>query len=314
MRKFLIDTDTGSDDAVALMMALLSEDVEILGITTVCGNVPLDLATKNALMTTEICNSSVQIFEGASKPLFRDLVTAVNVHGNDGMGDCNLINPTKKKTTKHAVDFILEAIKSNPHQIEIVALGPVTNIALAILKEPETMKKVKRIWSMGTSGFGPGNTTPVAEFNVYVDAESYSILLNSKIPLTIIGFDLCIGESALQREDMEYLKSKGSIGKFAVDCNLALLNYNLKRSGEYIIDLPDAVAMGVALWDDIVLDKKEVYCYCCTKEEAAYGQVIIYDRNDVLAIDLDIPGNNATVIKSIDTQLFKQRMIKVLSK
>ncbi len=313
MRKFIIDTDTGSDDAVALMMALLCDDVEVLGITTVCGNVPLNLATKNALMTAEICNSDIQIFEGASKPLFRDLVTAVNVHGNDGMGDCNLINPTKKQSTGHAVDFILETIKSNPNQIEIIALGPVTNIALAILKEPETMKKIKRIWSMGTGGFGPGNTTPVAEFNVYVDAESYSILLNSKIPLTIIGFDLCLGDSALQKEDMEYLKSKGAIGKFAVDCNLGLLNYNFKKSGGYFVDLPDAVAMGVALWDDIVLEKKETYCYCCTKEEPSYGQVIIFDRNVVLAIDTNIPTDNATVIKSIDRQLFKQRMIEVLS-
>lgn len=112
---------------------------------------------------------------------------------------------------------------------------------------------------------------------------------------------------------MEYLKSKGAIGKFAVDCNLGLLNYNLKKSGGYFIDLPDAVAMGVALWDDIVLEKKESYCYCCTKEEPSYGQVIIFDRNLVLAIDTDIPEDNATVIKSIDTQLFKKKMIDILS-
>lgn len=182
LRKLIIDTDTGSDDAVALMMALLSDNIEVIGITTVCGNVPLDLATKNALMTSEICNSQVPIFAGADKPLFRNLVTAVNVHGNDGMGDCDLIHPTTKPANGHAVDFILETVKSNPDQIEIVALGPVTNIALAILKEPETMKKVKHIWSMSTGGFGPGNTTPVAEFNVFVDAESFSALLNSEIP------------------------------------------------------------------------------------------------------------------------------------
>lgn len=273
-------------------------------------------ATKNALMTIEIAGGqNPPVYIGASKPIMRDLVTAVNVHGEDGMGDSNLIHPTKIPEKKHAVDAILEIVESNPGDIEIVTLGPVINIALAILKSPETMKNVKRIYSMGTTGFGYGNTTPVAEFNVYADAESYSILLNSGIPLTIIGFDLCQKEAALNRNDIELLLSSGKReAEFSVKCNNTLLQYNLQKNNKYMIDLPDAVAMGVALWNDIVLEDKLCYCYACTKEELAYGQVIIYDGRK-LAISEGYAGYtpNAVVCTKIDNAIFKEKLINILT-
>lgn len=315
MRKIIIDTDTGSDDAVALIMALKSREVKVEAITTVCGNVPLELATKNALMTIEIANGQKPpLYIGAAKPLIRNLVTATNVHGEDGMGDWNLINPTLKAESMHAVDAILEIIENNPNEIEIVTIGPVTNIALCILKAPEIMKKVKHIYSMGTSGFGPGNTTPVAEFNVYADAEAYSILLNAGVPLTIIGFDICLGNAALNKSDIDFLLSsdkKEAI--FSIKCNQALIEFNLQRFNEYIIDLPDAVAMAVALWKDILLESKVCYCYTCTIEEAAYGQVIINDGSK-LAISDGFAGHtpNATICKNINTALFKERLLDLL--
>ncbi|SHE37288.1 purine nucleosidase [Seinonella peptonophila] len=315
MRKIIIDTDTGSDDAVALIMALKSTKVDVLAITTVCGNVPLDLATKNALMTVEITNAQKPpIYRGAAKPLMRDLVTATNVHGEDGMGDCDLINPTILPETKHAVDAILDIIANNPGEIEIVTIGPVTNIALAILKAPEIMKKVKHIYSMGTSGFGPGNTTPVAEFNVYVDAEAYRIMLNSGIPITIIGFDLCLGDAALNKDDIDVLLASGKKeAEFSVKCNRSLLEYNLQRNNEHIVDLPDAVAMGILLWDDIVLEDKLCYCYVCTTEEATYGQVIINDGSKLAISDgFGRNSSNATICKTIDNQLFKERLLELL--
>lgn len=315
MRRIIIDTDCGSDDAVALIMALKSSDIKVEAITTVCGNVPLELAAKNALMTIEITGGQKpHLYAGAAKPLFRNLVTAVNVHGEDGMGDCNLINPAIDAESKHAVDAILEIVENNPGEIEIVTIGPVTNIALAILKAPETMKKVKHIYSMGTSGFGPGNTTPVAEFNVYVDAEAYSIMLNAGIPLTIIGFDICLGDAALTRDDMDFLLSSGrKEAVFSVKCNRSLLEYNLQRSGDHIVDLPDAVAMGVVLWEDIVVEKKLCCCYTCIIEEAAYGQVIVNDGSK-LAISDGFAGctPNAEIIKTIDNKLFKERLLGLL--
>lgn len=315
MRKLIIDTDTGSDDAVALIMALKSSDVIVEAITTVCGNVPLELATKNALMTIEVANGQKPpLYAGAAKPLMRDLVTAVNVHGMDGMGDCDLIHPAGLPETGHAVDAMLDIVENNPGKIEIVTLGPVTNIALAILKAPETMKKVKHIYAMGTSGFGPGNTTPVAEFNVYVDAEAYRIMLSSGIPITVIGFDVCLGEAALNKGDMDLLLSSGKPeAAFSVKCNRSLLEYNLQRSNEHIVDLPDAVAMGVVLWNETVVEEKWCYCYVCTTEEAAYGQVIINDGSK-LAISDGFAGHtpNAKVCKTINHAFFKQKLLGIL--
>jgi len=315
MRKIIIDTDTGSDDAVALIMALKSSNVSVEAITTVCGNVPLELATKNALMTIEVANGQKPpLYVGAAKPLMRDLVTAVNVHGDDGMGDCDLIHPTLVPEPKHAVDAIVDLVESNPGEIEIVTIGPATNIALAILKAPETMRKVKRIYSMGTAGFGPGNTTPVAEFNVYVDAEAYRIMLDAGIPITIVGFDLCLGPAALNKEDMDLLMACGKPeAEFSVKCNRVLLEYNLQRSNEHIVDLPDAVAMGVVLWEDIVVEEKWCYCYVCTAEEAAYGQVIINDGSK-LAISDGFGGHtpNAKVCKTLNHSLFKERLLGLL--
>ena len=317
MRKIIIDTDTGSDDAVALIMALKSRNIKVEAITTVCGNIPLELATKNALMTIEIVDESYPpVYKGAAKPLFRSLVTAVNVHGKDGMGDCELINPTINAESKHAVDAIIEIVENNPGEVEIVTIGPVTNIALAILKEPEVMAKVKNIYSMGSSGFGSGNTTPVAEFNVYVDAEAYSIMLKSGIPITIIGFDVCLGDTALNKSDMELLLASGKKeAEYTVKCNRVLLEYNLQRSGEYIVDLPDAVAMGVVLWGDIVIEDKLSYCYTCTIEEPAYGQVIINDGSSLSVSDGFVKhAPNATVCKVLDNKVLKERMLDLIMK
>lgn len=317
MRRIIIDTDCGSDDAVAIMMALKSNEIRVEAITTVCGNVPLELATKNALMTIEVSNGQKPpLFVGACKPLMRGLVTAVNVHGEDGMGDLNLIHPTISPEEEHAIDAILRIVRTYPDEIEIVTIGPVTNIALAIMKDPLTMKKVKHIYSMGTAGFGKGNTTPVAEFNVYVDAEAYDIMLRANIPMTIIGFDVCLGDAALNKNDMEMLMSsckKEAI--FAVQCNRSLLEYNIKRSGEQIVDLPDAVAMGVVLWNEIVTSSVPCYCYTCTIDPATYGQVII-DDGSVLAVSDGFISQtpNALVCKTVDNVSFKAKMFSLLLK
>lgn len=313
MRKIIIDTDTGSDDAAAIMMAVADPDIEILGVTTLGGNISLEQTTKNALQTLEVCGADIPVYPGASRPIFRNLVTAAGVHGNDGMGDQDLVHPVGKPQHQHAVDFILETIRKYPDEVELVLLGPATNVALAIMKDRETMGHTKHIWSMGTAGFGPGNCTPVAEFNVYVDADSYAAVLTSGIPMTIMGFDLCLGQAAMQKEDLEYLKEASPAGAFAAKCTTALLNYNLQKRGEYFVDLPDAVAMGVALWPDIVKEDVYAYCYCCTKEEPAYGQVIIFDVNQPLSIDYEIPAANATVIRTIDYAEFKKRFKSALA-
>lgn len=317
MRRIIIDTDCGSDDAVALLMALKSNEVKVEAITTLCGNVPLHHATLNALMCIEVADAQKPpVFAGAYKPLFRELVTADSVHGEDGMGDADLIHPILKAEKEHAVDAILRLVKAYPNELEIITIGPLTNIALAILKEPELMKKVKHIYSMGTTGFGLGNCTPVSEFNVYVDAEAYHILLTSSIPVTIIGFDICQGETMLNEQDIEYLKqSNNKAAQFTVDCNCKLLEYNMEARGQKCIDLPDAVAMGVYLWPELVKESKPCHAHVCLKEEAAYGQVI-FNTGAKLAIQEGFMGKpiNAEVCTILDEKLYKQRLLASLLK
>lgn len=317
MRRIIIDTDCGSDDAVALMMALKSESVKVEAITTIGGNVPLQIATGNALMTMEICAAQMPpVYRGAEKPLFRELVTAVNVHGDDGMGDLDLIHPTIRAQEGHAADIILRLVEKYPDEMEMVAIGPATNIALAIMKDPTTMKKVKRIYSMGTAGFGPGNCTPVSEFNVYVDAEAYHIMLNAGIPVTIIGFDVCLGEAALNRQELDTLSNSGvRTAEFAAKCNRRLVEYNLEANRACFLDLPDAVAMAALLWPDVVLEKKSCCAHVCFKEPETYGQVILNDGRK-LAIQEGFGGKEpkVEVCTKFDNKKMKERLMTLLIK
>lgn len=233
MRHFLIDTDTAGDDAIALMMLLQEPQVRVEAVTTVAGNVPMEQATKNALATIEVTGSyQPPVYRGAARPLMRDLAQMIGVHGKDGMGDCDLIAPTLSPAPGHAVDAICELAKRYPDELEILMIGPATNVALALMKEPEAMRRVKHIYSMGTGGFALGMETAVAEFNVYIDAEAYAAVLDSGIPITIAGFDICMGETALNEEEAVLLARRGTpAGKFAAACNAKLLEFARRAAG-----------------------------------------------------------------------------------
>ena len=188
--KVIIDTDTGGDDASALILAAKSENIDILGVTVLAGNVELEQAAQNALAALEIAGCNVPVYKGAAENYSGEKIDAFSVYGKDGMGDSNLIHPTGKAEDKNAVDYILETVAKYPNEVEIVALGPATNIAKAIERDPDTMKKVKMIWSMGTCGLGHGNASPVAEFNVYSDAYAYKVMLDSGINITVAGLEM----------------------------------------------------------------------------------------------------------------------------
>ncbi|MBR1831201.1 MAG: nucleoside hydrolase [Ruminiclostridium sp.] len=185
LRKVIIDTDTGADDASALILAVKSGKLDILGVTTLVGNVDLEQSTRNALAALETAGSDAPVYNGSSERYKGKKIEAFSVFGSDGMGDAGIVNTTGKAEETDAIDFILETVKKYPNEVEIIALGPATNIAKAIEREPETMQKVKMIWSMGTAGFGHGNASPVAEFNTYADPDAYKIMLDSGINITM---------------------------------------------------------------------------------------------------------------------------------
>lgn len=192
-RKIIIDTDPGQDDAVAILLALASpEDLEVLGITAVAGNVPLSLTAKNARIVCELAGKpDVPVYAGCDRPLGRKLVTAEHVHGKTGLDGPELPDPTMVLQDAHAVDFVIETLRSHdPKTVTLCPLGPLTNIATAFQKAPDIVERVQQIVLMGGAYFEVGNITPTAEFNIYVDPEAADIVFKSGVEIIVLPLDV----------------------------------------------------------------------------------------------------------------------------
>ncbi|MEM7093652.1 MAG: nucleoside hydrolase [Actinomycetota bacterium] len=249
MRKFLIDTDTASDDAVAMCMALRHPDIEVVAFTVVAGNVPLDQAVQNALYTVELCGADVPVYAGADRPMLRDLVTAQEVHGVDGMGDIGLPLSGRTHDVGWAPQVIIDTIRAHPGEITLIPIGPLTNVAIALLMAPDIAEKVERVVIMGGTGeHGPGNITPSAEFNFYVDPEAVRVVLRSGMPLELVGWDISIASAVVDQHRHEQIRALGSaLGDFALDIQATLGEYAGEQTRLKGPDLPDPIAMAHAI-------------------------------------------------------------------
>ena len=190
-RKIIIDTDPGQDDAVAILLALASPELEVLGITAVAGNVPLALTEKNARKICELAGRpEVKVFAGAARPMVRSLVTAEDVHGKTGLDGPELPEPGMPLQEQHAVDFIVETLmREQGGSVTLCPLGPLTNIALALEREPDIVPRIREIVLMGGGFFEGGNVTPAAEFNIHVDPHAADVVLKSGIPVVMVPLD-----------------------------------------------------------------------------------------------------------------------------
>ncbi len=192
-RKIIIDTDPGQDDAVAILLALASPDeIDVLGITAVAGNVPLELTAKNARIVCELAgHTDVPVYAGCDRPLNRPLVTAEHVHGKTGLDGPILPDPQMPLAQGHAVDFIIDTLRAQePGTVTLCPLGPLTNIATAFTKAPDIVDRIQEIILMGGAYFEVGNITPAAEFNIYVDPEAADIVFKSGAPIVVMPLDV----------------------------------------------------------------------------------------------------------------------------
>ena len=191
-RKIIIDTDPGQDDAIAILLALASPELEVVGITAVAGNVPLHLTEMNARKVCELAGRlDVPVFAGASRPIVRPLVTAEYVHGETGLNGPVLPVPTMPLQDQHAVDFIIDTVRTGEdNEITLCPLGPLTNIALAMQKAPDIIPKLREIVLMGGGCFEGGNVTPAAEFNIYVDPHAADVVFRAGVPLVVLPLDV----------------------------------------------------------------------------------------------------------------------------
>lgn len=299
-RKVIIDTDTGADDASAIILAAKSGRLDILGITTLVGNVDLEQSTKNALAALEIAGCSAPVYAGSSENYSGEKIEAFSVFGSDGMGDAGIISTSAQPEDQDAVDFILETVKRYPNEVEIIALGPATNIAKAIEREPETMKCVKMIWSMGTAGLGPGNASPVAEFNTYADPEAYKVMLDSGIPVSIIGLDMCNGEAQWTNKQFETLNRTNDIGKFVTASFSKIRDFYASNGSADSVMNCDSLAMMCVIYPDFVNETIQCHGSCITTEGETYAQVIFYREGFTYDAIQNNYEYNVTLVNDVD--------------
>ena len=303
-KKIIIDTDPGQDDAVALLLALASKELEILGITCVAGNVPLSLTSENARKILELTRyTEIPVFAGADRPIKRILVTAEHVHGKTGIDGPVLEKPKIKLQSKEAIEFIIETILSYPKdEITLCTLGPLTNIGLAFQREPRIKTLIKEIIMMGGGFFEGGNITPAAEFNIYVDPEAAAEVLVSGIPITMLPLDVThkaltsrsriesfrkIGNKAgiataemldfFERFDVEKYGSEG--GPLHDPNVIAYLLRPEFYEGKYVnveIELVSDLTRGMTVvdWWNVTTRKKNVYYIDKVKDEEFFNFLI----------------------------------------
>ncbi len=317
-RTFLIDTDTASDDAVALIMALREPNVHVAAITVVAGNVDVNQATRNALYTAELCGSDVPVFTGSAKPLLRPYQNATWFHGRDGFGDHNYPAAKRSAEKMHAVDAIIDTIEANPG-IVLVTLGPLTNVALAVSKKPSIISKVSRCVVMGGAPACEGNVTPAAEYNLWVDPEAARMVVRSGLPIELIGWQLCRYGAVLDQKDIEHVEGFGTnLAHFAIECNSHARKALKIQTGEDGICLPDPVTMCLAIDPSIGTDWSDHYVDIETESELTRGMSVVDrlnvaddERNrDVWAPVLAV--RRAKVCWAIDNSKWKQALYRSL--
>lgn len=318
-RVFLIDTDTASDDAVAIIMALRTPDVRVAAITTVAGNVPVEQGTRNALYVAELCGADVPVYSGCSGPLWRRYEDATWFHGKDGLGDQGYPPPKRSPEPAHAVEAIIDTVESNPG-VEIVTLGPLTNVALALKQEPKIAANVSRCVVMGGNPCCEGNVTPAAEYNMWVDPEAARIVFRSGLPIELVGWHLSRGEALLNASDIGKALSLGTpLAQFTIECNSTAKDAYFEQTGEAGISLPDPVAMAVALDPAICVDASDHYLDVEVSSDLTRGMTVV-DRLDIAGnhrnrevwAEVLQTGKRARICWTIDTGRWKAALCQAL--
>lgn len=246
--KVLIDSDPGVDDAIAILMALASSDLQLVGITTVGGNVPLARATRNTLaLLSYTGRQNVPVARGAARPIQGHFTYSYDYHGRGGLSH-RLPEPDFRPVNKNAVDFMAESLENNPGQITVVAMGPLTNLAHVLYRHPSALTKAASLVIMGGAVGSSGNITPYAEFNFYNDPTAANDILSSGLPLTLV--DLRAGyRTTLARDEAQNLTSRTVIGRLAVRI---LNNWFRLDSSRQRFEFNDPLALAVALQPEVI--------------------------------------------------------------
>jgi purine nucleosidase len=252
-QRVILDVDTGVDDALAIMLAVRSPELDVLGITTVSGNVPVARCTANTLLVLEVLNASnIPVVSGAIAPRARAAFPAAEVHGVDGLGNVTARYPTPaRRAAQGAVDFLLEMIRRFPGELTLIALGPLTNVATAIRKDPEAMRVLRGITAMGGAIRVPGNVGPTTEFNFAVDPEAAAIVLGAALPFRLVPLDVT-EQVILSCEAVEKVRGSSKLQAFIHDITATTMAFHREQEGFDGMFLHDPLAVGVVVDPSLV--------------------------------------------------------------
>jgi purine nucleosidase len=297
-KQIIMDVDVGVDDALAIILATRSPELDLRAITTVSGNVHVDQTTANSLKVLEaIGRPEIPVAKGSSKPLERKFEVADDYHGKDGLGDSNLPPPRIPADGRHAVDLLVEETRASPKGITVVTTAPLTNIAAAILRDREFTRRVQELVIMGgayaVTPYGYGNMNPVAEFNIYVDPEAASIVFQSGIPITAVGLDVTTDpEVRLSKELYKTMEEAGApVPKFA-----ALITKQLMTRDGFMY-LHDPIAVAVAA-DPTLVTTREYHVDVETVSSLTRGQTVADRRGGLPESSMQRP--NAKICTNIN--------------
>ena len=262
MKQVILDVDTGIDDALAIAYALHSQELDLLALTTCYGNIAVDEATRNSLCLTDLLGKEVPVYTGAAMPLsgIERKAYSTHVHGDNGIGNAVMSPPKRKAAEGHAADYMIEMTRSRPKQITLIMVGPLTNLALAIQKDPQIVELVEQVVIMGGAVRVPGNVTPVAEANIFADPLAAELVFQSGIPITLVGLDVTM-QTLLPRKQLQVWKEHGSVqGAFMSDMTTFYMDfYESCYPGIGGCGLHDPLAVGVVINPDFVtLEKMHV--------------------------------------------------------
>jgi purine nucleosidase len=311
LKRFWIDTDTAGDDVTSLLFGLLWPGVILEGISVVAGNVYLDQATRNALYTTEVARrTDVVVYAGADRPLMRPLVTAHYVHGQDGMGDSNFPKPRARAGEAHGVDALISAARTFGRDLVVIAQGPLTNLALALRKEPELPREVGRVWIMGGANNSLGNVTPAAEFNFYVDPEAAHMVLSAGFDATIVPWDVCLHDGVVMREELRPVLGLGTeLSEFYLAVNRSAWEFMRTRGAGRTMDginHPDALTIAMAIDESVVAARGRYFVDVEYRSDLTRGCSVV-DLGGVLR-----RTPNADVVLGADKGRFRDMLFRML--
>ncbi len=320
MRTFLIDTDTASDDAVAILMALADREVRVAALTVVAGNVSLAQGARNALYTCEVAGAEAPVHLGAEAPLTRRYQDAHWFHGQDGFGDRNYPAPKRRPESENAIDALIRIAAAEPG-LTLVTLGPLTNIALALARDPRFAENIGRCVVMGGAPCCEGNATPAAEYNIWVDPEAARKVFRSKLPIEMVGWHVSRGASVLNDEEIAAILALGTEkARFAIECNARAKEAYFVQTGERGLSLADPTAMAVALDREMGTSWSRHFVEIECASELTRGMTVVdrlnvnHDENNRAAWgDALAAGAKADICWTFDAAAYKAMLKRALA-